>query len=92
MYPHYPAHGSRRCFNAMVTALDESVGVSPNSRRIEAPWLVNGGHGASFRLPFGSQVIVSALRAAQLYSNSIIVYSSDNVKKSACPPGCRGSI
>jgi hypothetical protein len=21
---------------------------------IEAPWLVNGGHGASFRLPFGS--------------------------------------
>jgi hypothetical protein len=66
--------------------------VSPNSRLIEAPWLVNGGHGASFRLPFGSQVIVSALRAAQLYSNSIIVYSSDNVKKSACPPGCRGSI
>ena len=26
MYPQYPAQGSRRCFNGMVTAMDEAVG------------------------------------------------------------------
>ena len=36
MYPDLPRNGSRNCFNAMVTALDESVGVIVDSLKSAA--------------------------------------------------------
>jgi|EP01047_Picozoa_sp_COSAG01_P012588 hypothetical protein len=33
---------------------------APNGCLIEAPWMVNGGHGASLRQPFGSPTSASA--------------------------------
>ena len=49
LYPNLPQEGSQRCFNAMCSALDESVGV-----------------------------IADALHTTGMYSNTVIVYSSDN--------------